>query len=1203
MKRIISIFLALSLMAVLMASCSGSQSDGASSAENEKYTIMVYMVGSNLESESKAASRDIYEMMDSNLDLSKVNLLIYTGGSKMWYAGMPNDENSTYLMSENLEGEVQFERVNYTLFSENMGKASTLTSFLDYSCNNYPADHYGLICWDHGAGPLGGFGADELFDNDSLTTEEMTAALEASSFNSENKLDFVGFDACLMSSIEIADALKNYANYMIGSEETEPAFGWDYSFLSVFNETFDTVTVADRIIETYHSFYNELSAQLAAQGKSFNPDLTLSCLDLSKIDPVMTAMDKLFNRMTKSIDGGEYFNRAIERMDMKSYGNVGDRYEGQSYDMVDIVSLLSKCSVVFPSETDELGNALNDFVAVNKSNTTAGGVSIYYPFNGPVTYVLKGRDSYKSFTGSAAYRSYMDEYTEQWSSGWLVEDDIQNRSVGIQDDAIEKDELTVTLTDEQKKNYSRAYFNLFKKDDYRYTPIITGVTVEPDSDGNIKLDADQKIPFIKDSDLMVEFPLSEISCSDGVREYSSIKAQVYTTFYDMPFAGYDFINVTASAKDGDEKLTIKNIEYSDDKNYSSGKNTLDFEHWLTIGSTQSYYVPRKDSDGNMTPYSEWTEDQLFSFSCVNYDKSTELVFKPISELDYGNYCVQVIVEDVYGKKYVTDLMDYQKGIKSEEYTRSTSKGELTYSIYSDHAVLKSYKGNDKTLTIPEKVKNVPVTDIESKVFDKDSKVGTLVISNPDTEFGYASFKGANIDKVQLPDGLKNIGDEVFADSKITEINIPSSVERIATHAFSNCGMLRSMILPASIKEIKAGAFAYCWFDEFKFDGENPDYKIENGALYSKDGKIMYARTDNEDEIQIPDGVEEIAPWGCTSGVFYDADYNNIGESTLKNISFPETLKKIGNCAFRGCMLKKIKLPESVESVGHYSFANDNGMLYFNGDMPKVKSFEIGSKVNWIGQYIMGYTEVEKFKVSKDNRYYSTRKNRLTNKSGDSEIKVSLHDSEEEDKALYSAFDYMSSKLDLEKYEQDENDIQTYDGNDFSTDYNLKSDFNNSKKIGGDITLDGKKLKLPNKLSEIMKLGYDFEIPEGVEKTVKAGDSNSESLENKSGKKIDCYYENDTDKELSPNDCTVVNLSMTLNCAPDFEYCNTNNSSDIDGVIAALGEPSRFVIDYESENTSKITLSYSYEDKCIYHMTFRYDAESKKESLSYIDLSF
>ena len=45
---------------------------------------MIYMVGSNLESQSNLASMDILETLESGIDSSRFNVVIYCGGAKSW---------------------------------------------------------------------------------------------------------------------------------------------------------------------------------------------------------------------------------------------------------------------------------------------------------------------------------------------------------------------------------------------------------------------------------------------------------------------------------------------------------------------------------------------------------------------------------------------------------------------------------------------------------------------------------------------------------------------------------------------------------------------------------------------------------------------------------------------------------------------------------------------------------------------------------------------------------------------------------------------------------------------------------------------------------------------------------------------------------------------------------------------------------------
>ena len=83
--------------------------------------------------------------------------------------------------------------------------------------------------WDHGGGSVSGFGYDENNpdEEDTLTLKEIKKALK----NIDEKLEFIGFDACLMSNFELAYTIKDKAKYLIASEETEPGTGWYYTDL------------------------------------------------------------------------------------------------------------------------------------------------------------------------------------------------------------------------------------------------------------------------------------------------------------------------------------------------------------------------------------------------------------------------------------------------------------------------------------------------------------------------------------------------------------------------------------------------------------------------------------------------------------------------------------------------------------------------------------------------------------------------------------------------------------------------------------------------------------------------------------------------------------------------------------------------------------------------------------------------------------
>ena len=118
---------------------------------------MVYMIGSDLESKSSAGTKDLEEMVSSGVDLSHTNVLVYAGGAPNWHNDLVQTENHSLLLLT----ESGFTPIATTA-AYSMGESTCLTNFLQYGHDNFPADHFALVLWDHGNGPVIGYGKDML---------------------------------------------------------------------------------------------------------------------------------------------------------------------------------------------------------------------------------------------------------------------------------------------------------------------------------------------------------------------------------------------------------------------------------------------------------------------------------------------------------------------------------------------------------------------------------------------------------------------------------------------------------------------------------------------------------------------------------------------------------------------------------------------------------------------------------------------------------------------------------------------------------------------------------------------------------------------------------------------------------------------------------------------------------------------------------
>ena len=109
-----------------------------------------------------------------------------------------------------------------------MGESKTLSDFLKWGVETYPAEKMGVILWDHGGGSLSGVCFDENYNMDSLSLTELDAAFASAGEIMTDQFEYIGFDACLMANYETAYIASKYARNMIASEELEPSGGWDY---------------------------------------------------------------------------------------------------------------------------------------------------------------------------------------------------------------------------------------------------------------------------------------------------------------------------------------------------------------------------------------------------------------------------------------------------------------------------------------------------------------------------------------------------------------------------------------------------------------------------------------------------------------------------------------------------------------------------------------------------------------------------------------------------------------------------------------------------------------------------------------------------------------------------------------------------------------------------------------------------------------
>lgn len=282
------------------------------------------------------------------------------------------------------------------LGEQNMGDPNTLQDFVEWAIVNYPADHYLLSIWNHGDGwrqnreMFSSFalnrtsGANETLvksvasddtDGDILYLREVQDALKSARqglearYNTNVKLDVIGFDACYMGMVEVAFALRDVTNYMVASEDLEPGPGWPYNTILadlLSNPNMNAEDVAKSIVTNY--------------GNAYSSGITQAAYDMAKI-----------NDLAKKIDA--FTSKANTEWNMLKNARSNSReYHYPGYNTtwgVDIWDFGNKVynnasNVDLKNAATQLKNAVDDFVIEeHHSSDRVGshGVAIYFPPN------------------------------------------------------------------------------------------------------------------------------------------------------------------------------------------------------------------------------------------------------------------------------------------------------------------------------------------------------------------------------------------------------------------------------------------------------------------------------------------------------------------------------------------------------------------------------------------------------------------------------------------------------------------------------------------------------------------------------------------------------------------------------------------------------------------------------------------------------
>ena len=359
-----------------------------SAASLDAWTIMIYICGADLESgggtsassATGLATGDLTEIYNTRASLpDNVNIIVEAGGAKVWkdtYSSVISASklNRFHLTTSGYVTDAQITK-------ESMGLSSTLLSFLEWGLTSYPAEKTMVVFWDHGGG-MAGCCYDENYDSNSLLNSEIQTALSgaftATGRSTDNKLEVVGYDCCLMQVQDIAETNSTYFNYMMASEESESGYGWDYDASTSSGNgwlysLYSNAATSSILTKCCDAFVSENGS---------TSDQTLSWLTLSNAAAYKTAWESMADALKSKITSSNKSSFYTLLKSCKYYADTDYLYFCL-FDAKDFLTKLAASSTFNPGTTYTTActTAHSNLVTYSKAGTGAGnsyGLALFF---------------------------------------------------------------------------------------------------------------------------------------------------------------------------------------------------------------------------------------------------------------------------------------------------------------------------------------------------------------------------------------------------------------------------------------------------------------------------------------------------------------------------------------------------------------------------------------------------------------------------------------------------------------------------------------------------------------------------------------------------------------------------------------------------------------------------------------------------------
>lgn len=620
----------------------------AEASSKSDYTLMIYMCGSNLESDMGKATDDINEII-KGYSGKKVNIIIQTGGAESWdYKGISAKKSQRYKVEKG-----KLKLIDDSLGQKNMAYKNTLSDFIKYCKKKYTAKKYALVMWDHGAGSIHGLINDENYPDDAMELTELYDALKSGG----TKFEFIGFDACMMSTMENALAVSKYADYLVASELSEPGDGWYYTdWISTLckDPGTDTKKLCKKIVDD-------------TLKKSSN-DSNIGSTDVSVIDTkkvvsvVLPALDKLSAAGNTMLSKKQYADIAELRYDLA----LEDSY----YEMVDIGQLADAFGELATAKkyAGAVRSAAKKAVVYSKNShkySTECGLSVAFPFD-DLTNLDTLISIYKKTGYSSEYVEFLKYFANVMAGGqeyYLKNSGSKNKSpyskcswynkkkfyadnyykkYYLSDDSLElsvnRGKYVLPITEDQSKIISDIAVNLW------YYIEDSGVLYELGTDNTFEYDKEGNL-IVKFNDNWVNIDGVFVPCyyyktevNEGVTEWWSYIPCYYNGKLAYAYVMWDNAYNTYP----DNGVLAYWTPYSDD-------GTPLGKYLPEVGDVIEPYYYAMTSDNKV--YSQY----MFSDTTITLSSDSYMIYEDTSVL-YGRPLIGMQITDIFNNVHYTEYI-------------------------------------------------------------------------------------------------------------------------------------------------------------------------------------------------------------------------------------------------------------------------------------------------------------------------------------------------------------------------------------------------------------------------------------------------------------------------------------------------------------------------------------------------------------------